>query len=158
MLKLGDQNNKYFHQIAQTPISHNSIRAIKSEEGSILDTIEEMKSEDIGYFLRMLGAKNREVRNQGESLCHLIEHYLNDSQKLALWKLLRHYKKLRQRCSLWMEIKRQVPMASPLTSSRIHVIVQDTRFNKQFNFSFKLVRCLDKSTLQFSLITKKREQ
>lgn len=45
LLTVGDQNNKYFHRVAQARASQNAIRMIKKVDGETIKKVEDIKKE-----------------------------------------------------------------------------------------------------------------
>lgn len=49
-LQVGDGNNRFFHQVAKAREVRNSIRAIKRDDGTVVETQAEIKAEAENYF------------------------------------------------------------------------------------------------------------
>lgn len=60
-LKSGDQNTTYFHRSVKARQSRNLIRSLRIENGSLVNTIKEIKEVAVNYFEGLLGVEDHRI-------------------------------------------------------------------------------------------------
>ncbi|KAK8671469.1 hypothetical protein V6N13_038065 [Hibiscus sabdariffa] len=64
----GDQNTRYFHSMVRVKQNRHTIRAISNDQGQMLDDFDQIASEAICFFEKLLGMKDSEVSGCSEEV------------------------------------------------------------------------------------------
>ena len=56
---LGDSNTKFFHSIASARKNHNSIWGLENEEGSVVESDQELKALGVRHFKSIFNDDNQ---------------------------------------------------------------------------------------------------
>lgn len=118
-LRSGDQNNAFFHRTVQTNNAKRTIRAIKNQQGLVLEKAEDMKNEAINFFQKLIGTADKEICSSSAELQTILKKTLIAPQQFSLQADVSP-REIKQALSHSKITRRPAWMASQLISSRRH--------------------------------------